>query len=161
MIRRMVRNFRRLPPHLRVVSILGLLLSLVSLALLGSALIAKALSFPLALWDSDHIYLIGVNLSMLSLACTLVGNTYSVRFRHPDSGPFPLSSWQCQARTLALLAALPLCALALTTVSPSDSLASFFAGVFSMFGAVIMLMASIWAFAQEPSGRPAPAPPMH
>ncbi len=165
MKRRIVRHFRRLPPFLQVVSILGPLLPTASLAVLIPTITARILSLPLsaplALWDSVHTVWIALNLTLLGGACTIVVNTYRARFRHPDRGPFPLSSWQSQARTLALLAALPLCALALTIASPPDSLTSFFAGIFSVFGALIMLMASIWALAEALNSELAPEPPMH
>lgn len=138
------RYFRHLPPLLRVASILGMLLPIASIALLGPALIAKALSFPLALSDFIRILGVAMNLNLLGLACAHVVNTYSERFRHPDRGTFPLNSWQNQARSLALLATLPLCALVLTLVIPLDSFAFLLASVTTILAAIILVVTYSW-----------------
>src|SRR5262249_23557670 len=50
-------------------------------------------------------------------ACFYAVTRYSTRFRQPDRRPFPLDSWQSQVRAILLLAALPLCALALAVLA--------------------------------------------
>ncbi len=140
-----MRYFRRFPPFLRVVSVMGLLLPIASLAILVSAMIAKilsiALSVPLALWDASHITEVTVNLGTLGGACIFVVNTYRARFYQPDRTPVLLNSWQSQARTLALLAALPLCALVLTLITPLDDLAYLLVMALSMLAVIMTLVA--------------------
>jgi hypothetical protein len=111
-----VRNFRRLPPLLRVSGILGLLLALTSVGLLTQAFLTSLSTFPN--WPL-RTSVIGMNLGMLGAACSVVVQAYSRRFRQPGRGPFPLNSWLSQLRALALVAALPLCALAWAVFIPS------------------------------------------
>jgi hypothetical protein len=112
-----VRTFRRLPPLLRVAGNLGLLLPLVSLALLVQMLPTKLATSN---WPADfyRVMAIATSLWMLGLSCTLVVGRYNTRFDRPGRGPFPLTSWQSQVRALALLAALPLCVLAWVVFIP-------------------------------------------
>src|SRR5258708_14397815 len=113
-----MRYFRRLPPLLRGASILGLLSPLASLALLIPLLVTSLPSFPRTPPDFGRRGIMALNLVLLGGAYSTVVNTYSTRFRQPDRGPFPLSSWQSQVRAIALGAALPSCALALALVAP-------------------------------------------
>jgi hypothetical protein len=149
-----MRYFRRLPPLLRVASLLGLLFSLAALALLVPLLFSGLWSFP---WfpqvPSDFgrrgiIAIIAFNLGMLGGACTNVVNIYTMRFREPDLGPFLLSSWQSQVRAIVAGEALPLCALALALVAlliplPLDFVFVVVAAI-SVLAAVVWLMAAIW-----------------
>src|SRR5690348_774478 len=141
-----MRIFLRLPPLLRVASLLGLLLPLASLVVLIAGLITSRSSVP-ALWsaDADRLLVIGLNLVMLGGACSFAVNTYSTRFRRPDSGAFPLASWQSQVLAIVGVAALPICALALAVVIPPTSLA--WGGVFliSLIAAVVLLAANLYA----------------
>ena len=150
-----MRYFRRLPPLLRLASLLGLLFPLAALALLLPLLFSGLWSFP---WfpqvPSDFgrrgiMAIIAFNLVLLGGACTNVVNTYSMRFRQPDRGPFPLSSWQSQVRAIVLLAALPSCALALALFIPPTPPALFLVNLLdiaiSVLGAIVLLVASIWA----------------
>jgi hypothetical protein len=103
-----MRYFRRLPPVLRVASILGLLFPLASIVLLVSVLVTALPSFPQS--PPDFVAgrgLIGLNLGLLGGACTFAVTTYSTRFLWPDVRPFPLSSLQSQLWAMVLLAALP------------------------------------------------------
>src|SRR5258708_13514546 len=102
-----MRYFRRLPPLLRVASMLGLLFPLASLALLVPMLVTSLPSFPLTPPDFGRRGIIALNLGMLSGACSVAVNTYSKRFRCPDRGPFPLSSGQSQVRAIPFGASRP------------------------------------------------------
>ena len=146
-----MRYFRRLPPLLRVASLLGLLFPLAALALLVPLLFSGLWSFP---WfpqvspDFGRRGIMALNLVLLGGACSVAVNTYSTRFRQPDRGPIPLSSWQSQVRAIALGAAVPLCALALALVAPLIPLPLAFVfwvvTVVSLLGAVVLLMVTIW-----------------
>ncbi len=115
-----MRYFRRLPPLLRVVSILNLLFLLASVVLFLGSAIPVFPSFPR--WPVDASRAVGIawNLIMLSLACSFVVSNYSLRFFRPGRGAYPLDSWQSQVRWLLALAALPLGALALAVVLPQS-----------------------------------------
>jgi hypothetical protein len=149
-----VHNFRRLPPLLRGTSILGLLFPLGSLALLGPMLVTTLPYFPRLPADFDRVLGIALNLGLLGWACSAVVNTYSVRFRQSDRGPFPLSSWQSQVRALALVAALPLCALVLAIALPSASPASFFVAGITLLAAVAVPVAYFSLIDGAASSRP-------
>jgi heme/copper-type cytochrome/quinol oxidase subunit 1 len=145
-----MRYFRRLPPLLRVASILGLLFALASLALIAELGVSLVTSFPQSPADSNRVFgLVALNVGMLSGACSTAVNTYSMRFRRPDRGPFPLSSWQSQVRAIVLLAALPLCALALAVFAPLIPLPLDFlflpVAAISLLAAVVLVVANIQA----------------
>ncbi len=148
-----MRSFRRLPPLLRVASLLGLLFPLAALALLIPLLVTSLRSFPQSYsqvpLDFHHRGIIGLNLGLLGGACSVAVNAYSTRFRRPDRGPFLLSSWQSQVRAIVLLAALPSCALALALFIPPTPPALFLVNLLdiaiSVLGAIVLLVASIWA----------------
>jgi hypothetical protein len=89
---RSLRYIRRLPPLLRVVSIVGLLLPLASLVLLMLGFLSR-LSRD---WGVDHVLAVALNLTMLGVSCFFAVDAYSVRFRRPDRGPVPLDSRQSQ-----------------------------------------------------------------
>jgi hypothetical protein len=149
-----VRNFRRLPPLLQVASLLGLLVALVSIAVLIEALLMSLLSAP-PHWSADgsRLLAIGLNLGMLSGACSFAVNSYSLRFRRPDGGTFALESWQSQVRAIALLAALPLGALVLVLVVPLSFPTDFLAIGLTLLAAVVLLVAHL-SDAVEASRRP-------
>jgi len=134
-----MRYFRRLPPLLRVASLLGLLFPLASI-LLFAELFATSLSSSV---DSSRVAMIALNLAMLGGACSVAVTTYSTRFRQPDPEPFPLSSWQSQVRTLVLLAALPSCALVLAVFIPSTALAFALVFLVSILAAGVLFVASL------------------
>ena len=143
-----MRYFRRLPPLLRVASLLGLLFVLASLIVGIAALIVGIEAFtsspssaPPA--DSFRLLLIGLNLGMLSGACSFTVNTYSLRFRRPDKGLFPLESWQSQVRAISLLAALPLGALVVALVLPLGFATVFLTLGITLVAAIVVLGASV------------------
>jgi hypothetical protein len=140
-----VRYFRRLPPLLQVAGILGLLFPLAGLALAGFAVVVRFSSGQWPLDYSSHGALIVVNLVMLAGACSFAVNSYSVRFRRPQAGTFPLESWQSQVWAIALLAALPLCALAMMLLlSPGDPAFLLAIGI-SLLGVFANMLALVWA----------------
>ncbi len=143
-----MRYFRRLPPLLRVASLLGLVFPLASLALLVPLLVTSLPSFPRTPPDFGRRGIIALNLVLLGGACSVAANTYSTRFRQPDRGPFPLSSWQSQSRAIALGATVPSCALALALVAPLIPLPLAFVfwvvTVVSLLGAVVLIMVTSW-----------------
>lgn len=112
-----MRYFRRLPPLLRVASLLGLLFPLPFLILPLYYFVQIMRSSPTASEYDARLLVIGLNLGMVCMACSLVVRSYSKRFREPGTpGPFPLDSWQSQVRAIVLVAALAICALVLAVI---------------------------------------------
>jgi hypothetical protein len=134
-----MRYFRRLPPLLRVASLLGLLFYLTALALLINYLVTGLYAHR----DPSRVPIIALNLLWLGSACSFAVNGYSTRFRRSDRGPFPLDSWQSQVRAIALLSALPLCGIALALVIPPTSLAFVVVFPISLLAAVVVIAAQI------------------
>jgi hypothetical protein len=95
---------------------------------------------------SSRLWIIALNLGALGWFYFLVVQTYSVRLRQLGMGPFPLNSWQNQARMLVLMAALPLCALALAVVIPPTQRAFEVVFPISIVGAFVSLGVCLWAF---------------
>lgn len=160
------RYFRLLPTLLRVMGIMGLVLSLSGLALLVTVLIVGLLSWsqpppPAGGFVLLRLVVIGENLGLLGPACLHVVNTYCLRFRQPYRGTFPLSSWQRQVGVIALLAALPLSALALALVLPPVFPAFLLALAVSVLapGALFAATAWFWAIGGLASGGLLPTPP--
>ncbi len=145
-----MRYFRRLPPLLRGASLLGLLFALASIAVIIESLISSLSSVP-ASWsaDGERLLLVGLNLGLLSGACSLAVNSYSTRLRRPDRGPFSLDSWQSQVRAIALLSALPLCGSALALVIPPTSLAFVVVFPITLLAAVVMIAVQIVGMASS------------
>lgn len=141
-----MRSFRRLPPLLRVASLLGLLLVLAALVMFVELLITTSMpTVPHWLADSPRMGVIALNLIAIGAAYDFPARLYLLRWHRPDSQPFPLDTWQSQVRAVLLVAALPLGTLVLAVVVPPTSLA--FAGVFSisilealvLFGAALLM----------------------
>lgn len=155
-----MRYFRRMPPLLRVASILGVLFPLASMILLVPLLIrglstisqlmdrSTSTQVPQLPVDFFRMLVIGQNLSILGLACVFIISAYSMRFRRRDGGPFLLDSWQSQVRAIALLAALPLCAIILALVTTQTLPLTFvfipLACAISVFAVLVILVASFW-----------------
>jgi peptidoglycan/LPS O-acetylase OafA/YrhL len=138
-------NLRQLPLFLRVVGILGLLFPLASLVILLAMVVLFITGGDVSrqrLANDPRLIVSVVNLNMLGLACGFAVNRYRTRFRQPNRRPFPLDSWQSQARTIALLAALPLCAIALAAViSPTQEAAILMLFAISALGVFALLRA--------------------
>jgi hypothetical protein len=144
-----MRYIRRLPPLLRMASLLGLLFPLASLALLVSWLVTGLRSFSRSPPEPDvGPGLFALNLGLLGGVCSCVVTAYSTRFRRPDGEPFPLGSWQSQLRAILLLAALPSCALVVALFIPPTPPAFFLVSLLdiaiSLLGAVVLLAAFVW-----------------
>jgi hypothetical protein len=140
-------DFPRLPLHLRVVSLLGLVCLLASFLLFGKLFSTILASFSP---DSWRVLMMGVNLLILGGTFFTMVRTYRVRIPQVDGGPFPLSAWQSQVRAILVWMALPLCALALAVFIPPT--ADAFGVVFpvSMGAAMVMFVARF--LARESSG---------
>lgn len=140
-------NFRRLPLFLRVVGILGLLLALASLVMFSALLVSFITGGVVSrqvLANDPRLLVSALNLGMLGLACSFAVNGYRTRFRQPNRRPFPLDSWQSQARALAFLAALPLCAIALAAVIvPTQDAAVLMLFALSALGVFALLLAYV------------------
>ena len=142
------RNYHRLPPLLRVASILGLVFALTSLLLLVASLasfIASRAASSLPPMDSFRVLVIAQNVGVLSGACTFTVNAYSARFRPAAREPYLLDGWRRQARAIALLAALPLCAVMLAIVISPDSILFMLTFAVSGLAAFTVLAATLWA----------------
>ncbi len=138
-----MNSFRRLPPVLRVASLLRLLFPLGLLA-------TCALLVTAGHWSSvqvgiyvSRLAIIATNLSLVGLGCSLVVRSYLVRVRQRGREPFSLASWHSQVRTIVTLTAVPVCALVLAVIiSPT---AGAFQLVFpaSILGAIMFLVIAL------------------
>ena len=139
--------FRHLTPLLRVASVLGLLFSCVSLAALVACMggFFTSQSFPQWTVKASRVVVIAGNLGMVGGACSFAVYSYTTRFRELDGGPFPLDSWQSQARAIGVMAALPICALVLAVAIPPTALAFEVVFPISILGALALLAATIAA----------------
>jgi hypothetical protein len=134
-----MRNFRRLPPLLRVASIFSLLGPLAPLVWL----IMSHSSSPQSGVYVDRVGAITVNLIVFGMVCTFAVHAYSTRFRQPDKRPFPLDSWQSQLRAILVPSALPFCALVWAVVIPPTAPAFWAVFPISIMGAVVSLALAI------------------
>lgn len=116
-MRSAVREFRRLPPLVRVASLLGLLLPLAALALLTQAL---STNLSTSEWPADfnRVLAIALNLNVLGLDCTLVVTTVRARVREQGREPVVQDAWLRPGRLLVVTAMLPLGALTCAVVLP-------------------------------------------
>jgi hypothetical protein len=115
-----MRDYRRLPSHLRVVSLLGLLCLLASFLLFSNLFVTLLSSLSP---DSWRVLLMAVNLLILAWTCLTVVRIYRARIALSEEGSFPLSYRQRHVRAFALWMALPLCALALAVFIPPTAAA--------------------------------------
>ncbi len=136
-------NFRRLPPVLRVASLLRPLFPLGFSAVFVYLVTA-------GWWSSAHLVVfasraavIAGNLLLVGLGCSLVVRRYNSRFRQPSREPFPLASWQSQVRALLALEALPLCALVLALVISPTVRAFQVVFPVTLIGAVVFLAVAL------------------
>jgi hypothetical protein len=77
-------DFPRLPSHLRVVSLLGLLCLFASFLLFGKLFSTILSSFSP---DSWHVLMMGVNLLIVGGTCFTIVRTYRVRIPQANGGP--------------------------------------------------------------------------
>ncbi len=148
-----MRDFRSLPFHLRVVSLLGLL-CLLAFSLLFSNLLFVTILSSLSP-DSWRILLMAVNLLILGWTCLTVVRIYRARMAQSDGGPFPVSSWQRQVRAIVLWTALLLCALALAVFIPPAAAAFGLVFPVSMAATVVLFTAR---YVATESSRSMPTP---
>lgn len=111
-------NFRRLPPVLRVASLLRLLFPLALMAVFFGSRILHQWTSPQSSLYISRGAVIAINLGIVGMACTRAVRTYSMRFRQQGSGPFALDTWQSQVRAILLPAAVSICALVLAVAIP-------------------------------------------
>jgi hypothetical protein len=137
--------FRRLPPLVRVMSLLGLLFLLAALVVFLEGLPAIQTSFPFLSVDAHRATGIELNLVALSLASTFVVNTFALRFRRTGRQVYPLETWPSQVRWWLLLGTLPLCTLAGAMLLPQTPLFDFVLGVPTFLALLVPVAASVYA----------------
>lgn len=155
------RNFHRLPPFLRMLRVVAVLLLLAGSALFIAVLATVVLSSSQSPLDASRLLLnvlLGANLGLVGWACASVVTIYRLRFHQPGSGPFPLSSWQSQGRMLALLAALPLSALVLALILPLASPAFFVAAGMTPLALFVLRLADLQTARRATNNRALRAP---
>jgi hypothetical protein len=109
--------FRSLPPFLRLTTVLGTLFILTALALLVR-LQVTLLQGDMSDTEFHRTFAITMSLLPLSLAFVFPAHVYAARLRS-GAGRAPLpGTWQLDARSIALLSVLPLCALVLALFVP-------------------------------------------
>jgi hypothetical protein len=141
--------FPRLPPLLRVMSILALLFILTAVVVFLAGLPIVQASFPWLSMDAHRAMGISWNLIALSLACSLVVSGYTLRFRRAGRQSYPLDTWPSQVRWLLLLGTLPLCVLTVAILLPRTPLLDFMLGLPTLLamlaiGAAAVYTASKW-----------------
>ncbi len=135
-----MRFFRGLPPFLRVVWVVGLLFPVASFLLL---ILLNLYWSPFHVSQANFGHTVGIvlNLAMLGWACSVVAGAYNARLRQPGRRrQIPLDSWQRQALAIALLAALPLCAIILAAVIPPNQIAFMVVFPITWIGALVQLI---------------------
>jgi hypothetical protein len=140
-----MRYFRHLPPLLRVMSLVGLLLPLTSIVVLLGLLNTLLPSFPQWPVAADPVLGIALNLGLLGGVCSYVVGAYTLRFRRPGSGSYPLALWQSQVRWWCALAALPLCGLAVAVFLPPTPLVGFVLPVLYLLALGVYVAALVYA----------------
>ena len=133
-----MRRLRHLPPFLRVVGALGLLLPVAMLVLLGIAWLSYQ-AHPSV--DPTRLFVVALNLGMLGGACSFVVGAYNKRFNQPmyAGRTLHLNSWPGQVRVIGLLTALPLCAIILAAIIPPEVRAFEFVFPLSIVAAFVLL----------------------
>lgn len=144
-----MRDYHRLPPLLRLASIVSILALFLVTVMLMMLFLARLSSSPPTTDDLSRLWIIALNLGALGFYYFVVEQIYRMRFRQLAEGPFPLESWQSQARVLGLMAALPLCALVLAVVIPPSQRAFEVVFPISILGAFMSLGVCLWAFERQ------------
>ncbi|MDE3230851.1 MAG: hypothetical protein KGO05_13310 [Chloroflexota bacterium] len=136
-------GFRRLPHILRVASLLRPLFPLGLFAGIAYLVTAGAWSHGPEAAYASRVAVFAMNLSVLGLGCAVIVHVYNSRFREPDRQPFPLESWQSQARAILALAATPVCALVLAIVIPPTARAFEFVFPVSLIGVIVCVAVTL------------------
>ena len=170
-----MRYFRRLPPLLRVLLLVGLLAALVGLGMIISGLL---LSLPNVISDAQVLFgaapypspaeqqatqplgpatflmwsvAVGINLSLLSGACNWPVQTYAIRFRRSwYVTPWlvaQLEVWQAQLLAMLALGALPLASITTLLLAPSNLILLVVVMAVTIFAACALVVANIWTLA--------------
>ncbi len=167
-----MRYFRRLPPLLRVLTLVGLVAALAAMAMCISALL---LGFPIVVSSAQAPFdgaplpsptaqqmaqvstsllwrvAIGANLLPLSGACSWPVQVYVIRFRRPAYAlPWLVSQlemWPAQLLAVLALGALPLTALVIALLTPPNVVVVLLAMAASVIASCVLLGANIWAVA--------------
>lgn len=101
---------RRLPPVLRVMGRISLLVGPLAFAALIAAInLSAAHEFPVPFETVSRVSLISLDFCVMALDCAIVIQAYKMRFYRAEREPHPLATWQRQIRAWAILAAVPLC----------------------------------------------------
>ena len=136
-------GFRRLPPVLRVASLLRPLFPLALFALFALMVTAESWSPGPEVAYVSRVAVIGINLGVLGLGCSVMVHVYNSRFRQPGKESLLLESWQRQLWTMLALAAIPVCAIALALVIPPTARAFQFAFPVSLIGVFVCLAVTL------------------
>ncbi len=125
--------FRRLPPFMRAVNVIGLLLLAASI-LLNLLLISSWSLFHVPQANNGRSGVLALNLVMLGGSCVSVVGAFNERLRQPDRRwRIPLDSWQSQAVAVAFAATPSLYSLSMTLSPSFDATITFWV---VMFGAM-------------------------
>lgn len=103
-----MRDVRRLPPFLRVVSAIGLLFPIAAFMLL---LLLNPYWSPFHVSQANfgRTVVIAMNLCILGVACSFTVAVVNTRLRQPGRRwRIPLDAWQGQSRAVALAVLVPL-----------------------------------------------------
>jgi hypothetical protein len=111
----MMQHFRRLPPLLRALWLLGLLFLLASL---GTAAWTWAMFREHQGLSATPWQIVGPAFLVLALACNWPSAAYGLRFRHAARALPWLDTWRGQLAATLGLAALPLVSVAVALVIP-------------------------------------------
>jgi hypothetical protein len=138
-----MRSFRRLPPFLRAVSVLGQLSLLAAVGVMTWTILAtrgEDQSAARREWNQGTA--IGWSLVVLGMACLPLLLAYNARFARRPTRRAPLTdAWQTQLKVALALAALPFCTLVCALLIPSTS--SLFQVVYALgFLSLLILMAA-------------------
>lgn len=137
-----MRDVRRLPLLLRVVSTLSWLFPLASIGIFVALLIMTS-RLPVLHWSADayRTEIVALNLITVGGACDLPVRAYKMRVRLPGDAAPRLNTWRSHTRVFLLAATPPLCALALAVTLPSTTLTAVGIAGISIAGALMMLQA--------------------
>ena len=145
---RYYRRHRQLSLFLRVAHILGLLLILASLAQ-STMMVFHLQPFPLlAGVNGSRMELVALDVGLLGLAVIATLSAYQSRHMIMR---LPPTSWQSQARTMVLLAVLPLCGLILALFIPPTRSIYGIAFAVSLLAIFVVMISSFVIFAGSQS----------
>ncbi len=144
-----MRDFRRLPPHLRGADgIERVFLAAGSVLTTLSAAVIQ-LSSRHSSVDLSPVGIIAVNLGLLCLVCAFAVRLYITLFRQPDRRPLTLNSLQSLIGVIALATALPICAIVLALIISPASDAFQIVFPISIMGAVVLLVAYLSTYSRR------------